>query len=177
MALELGDGFSVPLDHVTSTFGILAKKRELQVAWAAGLFEGEGCISNDRQKRGMRRALTLVSTDRDVLEAFVAVVGAGRIIDRPDRDPRHKIQWQWKVTRWREIEPILQILLPYLGERRTAKAMELLATPAKRQGNCDSGHPLSGPGADIYTNGKARPACAICARARSKANRERKVKA
>lgn len=48
---------------------------EEQVAWAAGLFEGEGCVT----KAGGRVNLRVTSTDQDVLEQFAAFVGAGKV--------------------------------------------------------------------------------------------------
>ncbi len=143
---------------------VLRLQRREQLAWAAGMFEGEGCISHDSGKRGTARALTLVSTDRDVLHTFARVVGVGVIRERGVRG-RRKASWRWEVRRWRDIEPLLRKLLPYLGARRRAKALALLADPATRQGTiCRNGHALRGAQADVYRYPGRAPQCAICAR-------------
>lgn len=144
---------------------------ELDVAWAAGLFEGEGCIRHAREKRGTVRRLTLVSTDADVVQRFCRIVGVGRIRQRRVLD-HYKPQWVWEVGRWRDVELVLLLLLPFLGERRRKKALEVLADPATRQGDeCPQGHPLMGPNADVYVRKNGRKHCAICVRAQSRAAR------
>ncbi len=60
------------------------------MAWAAGLFEGEGCIvylrHGPRTSDGCywtERQLQLTITDRDVLERFLQIVEVGVIRDSP----------------------------------------------------------------------------------------------
>ncbi len=52
-------------------------------AWAAGLFEGEGCIylkKHNRPGRGTHdRRLYVTSTDLDVLQRFRSIVACGAI--------------------------------------------------------------------------------------------------
>jgi hypothetical protein len=56
------------------------------LGWAAGIYEGEGCFSmrwSMKNNKGKRYpAISIVSTDRDVLEKFQAVVKAGSIHTR-----------------------------------------------------------------------------------------------
>ncbi len=142
---------------------------DLAVAWAAGLFEGEGCITLSPQKSGgYQRSLTMVSTDRDVIDRFRAVFGVGSIRPRLGRDPRHKQQWQWRVDRWEDLEPTLRLMLPFFGERRRTKALELLAHPTRSGRFCLRNHPLVGPDADVRLREGRYPECRVCARIRSK---------
>ena len=48
-----------------------------KLAWAAGLFEGEGCFYIN--EKGKYVNATVTSTDKDVLDAFLQVIGFGKI--------------------------------------------------------------------------------------------------
>src|SRR5687768_13206669 len=98
------------------------------VAWAAGLFEGEGSIIPSR------RRLSLEMTDEEVVRRFVAIVGHGNVHEvvrknRVNRDQHHTV-YKWESGQWAATERITLAFLPYFGLRRRAKAYELLANPA-----------------------------------------------
>ncbi len=107
-------------------------------AWAAGLFEGEGCVINRRRKppqeKYWKRGLSVQMGDGDVVQRFAAVVGAGSVRhqtnDIPSRPDHWTTMWCWSCTNWPDIERILNELLPYLGMRRREAALALLANPA-----------------------------------------------
>jgi hypothetical protein len=93
-------------------------------AWAAGLFEGEGSF-------GLRRngtvLLSLSSTDKDVIERFRSVIGTGRISSQPPgRNGRRKRIWRVDVIQVAEVLRIIEILYPWLGTRRRARADEAI---------------------------------------------------
>jgi hypothetical protein len=112
---------------------------EAGIAWAAGLFEGEGCINYGvgRVASGRprtRRRLNLEMKDEDVVRRFADIVDAGTVRvsrrrNRVNREHHHTI-YIWECGRWADTERILHAFLPYLGARRAAKARELLADPA-----------------------------------------------
>jgi hypothetical protein len=111
----------------------------LEIAWAAGLFEGEGCIFSDSNagKRHQQRCLILSSTDEDVVRRFAAAVGVGKVHRRtrtPAWQPHWKDQWEWRVNRWTGIVEVLDLFKPFLGERRTAAANKMLADPPWQPG-------------------------------------------
>jgi len=100
---------------------------DTEIAWAAGLFEGEGCITctHPKSRRYRYWHLTLSSADRDVVERFARIAACGSVSTvkvKPGRKPL----WRWNCTREHEITELLSILLPYLGERRHARAVEAL---------------------------------------------------
>lgn len=103
-------------------------KTDPDIAWAAGLFEGEGCISI-RPIRGRTRRrsaqLVLTSTDHDVVIRFAAIVGAGRIVG-PFSRPSRKPAWRWQVESAVGVIRVLRLLNPYLCRRRREKATEAL---------------------------------------------------
>ena len=53
--------------------------KELKVAWAAGLFEGEGCITHNISHGRSYRKLTMNMTDKDVMQKFVDIIGYGNL--------------------------------------------------------------------------------------------------
>ncbi len=113
------------------------------LAWAAGLFEGEGCITI--QKHKIR--LQLASSDRDVVERFASVMGIGSLsgpVIRPTRlSANPKPLWFW-ISVSSNAELVLRDLLPYLGKRRRERAEHLLALRkahvdhATRERTCDA---------------------------------------
>lgn len=146
-------------------------------AWAAGLFEGEGHIAYGQYTRShraypsYRRQLVLAMADRDCVERFCSVVGYGKVKLYPKREERWSDIWRWECSRWEHIEIILRGMLPYLGERRTAKAEEMLANPARyanapRKTHCLRGHELNGD--NLYVSPDGRRNCRECNRIRGR---------
>jgi len=66
------------------------------IAWAAGVFEGEGCVCSD----GSRVILRVQMTDFDVMARFASIMGFGRLYgpyeQRNARDGHvRKPFWAW----------------------------------------------------------------------------------
>lgn len=156
---------------------------ETESGWAAGLFEGEGSI---RYYRDMIN-LKLGMTDRDVVEKFMRVVGCGKIRLTKKAEPHHLQFYEWSAVRKDDVSQVMRLLLPNLGERRTARWNEVLAlraaayapqecpeckemfTPIRRPQVC-CGHPCAerygrkvgkfstrAPNKAVVENGYARP--------------------
>lgn len=104
--------------------------RATDVAWAAGLFEGEGSIS----RTSVRRALQLGTTDRDVRDHFAEVMGVGKRWTQVRPGKRKPLHW-WAVYAWDDCVEVLTLIRPYLGERRAERADDLLAHPPVRRGH------------------------------------------
>ena len=94
------------------------------IEWAAGLFEGEGCITID--KRTGNPKLEINMTDEDVISDFRNVVGYGKITQRYLNDPVRKPQWRVRIEKKSEVKRILEAMLPYFGQRRAYKALNCL---------------------------------------------------
>ena len=72
--------------------------------------------------------VSCASTDLDVIERAQRIVGLGSITERPPHPDRgKKVLYTWRITRQRDASLIIELLLPYLGTRRTEKAHEALA--------------------------------------------------
>lgn len=99
--------------------------------WAAGLFEGEGTILI-RKRPEDQIALSLTSTDEDVVTEFFRVVNGGRVYGPYQYKSSNKPFWKWNAD-GRFARPILKLLLPYLCKRRGQRAEEALRRYDERQ--------------------------------------------
>lgn len=102
---------------------------QLSVAWAAGLFEGEGCMTMCGVSRSPR--LKLAMTDFDVVNKFRSIVGVGwisvmKFSNYKHGKPHYKDQLVWYVTNKKDIITVVDMFLPYFGNRRMQKAAEIL---------------------------------------------------
>ena len=100
------------------------------LAWAAGLFEGEGCITvinpeGHKSSRGGPR-LALNSTDEDVLQKFIGVVGCGRMNGPYHNGPRRKPIWHWVCGGFENVQAICAMFWHFLCTRRRARIVEVL---------------------------------------------------
>lgn len=113
--------------------------RAADVAWAAGLFEGEGCLHlsrTDYKGTDYARAVAVVTmTDEDIVRRFHMIVGVGRIY-RPQRREGRKPQWRWQVADKAGFAEFTALIEPWLGVRRLAKLTEIRAVmPPLRLGD------------------------------------------
>ena len=95
---------------------------DTQIAWAAGIFEGEGCITRTHTSMGM---LQLRMTDLDVVQKFVDIMGYGNIVQEPTL-PSGKDVWCWRVGKRNQVYRMLELLLPHLMSRRAYAAQNIL---------------------------------------------------
>lgn len=151
-----------------------------QVAWAAGLFEGEGYISfggNGIGKSGRLR-LGLGMTDPDRVELFQAIVGVGSCHIVRKRQPHHKETLKWSTTNFEQAQAVITMLWPWLGPRRRAAARNgLLLTQQVRDRlqasrlYCKRGHLKDDANVYVWrgTNGRhGQRQCRECARIRGR---------
>jgi hypothetical protein len=93
------------------------------LAWLAGLFEGEGYVMTTD------RALNLLvnMTDEDVVRKAQAVGGFGSVSGPiMGRKPNHRPTYRWKVSKRDEVYALAVALYPFLGERRRAAIRQLV---------------------------------------------------
>jgi hypothetical protein len=110
---------------------------DVEVAWVAGLLEGEGSFGFTTGRAGGRRypRIEMVSTDRDVVVRLAEVLG-GRV-----NGPYHtkhvgfaasgnvKPQWRWRLNSQVAVIEVLKAIRPFMLSRRGARIDELLASP------------------------------------------------
>jgi hypothetical protein len=129
-----------------------AQRNEADVAWAAGLFEGEGFLSVYQRKYGakIQPQIGLGMTDRDVVDRFMRIVGCGAIYIAKPGTGGHKQCHCWRLYEAEKVREVVALFLPYFGERRRAKAEELLQRIAgiqshnSKKTHCPKGHALEG---------------------------------
>lgn len=105
---------------------------DLELAWAAGFFDGEGCISVRKEKRlgkekrpgkgrGRDRvSLTVVINhcEPQPLERFFAAVGLGTIIGpiTDNKRPNHQPYYRWCTHSTTVGLEVMEKLLPFLSD-------------------------------------------------------------
>ena len=96
---------------------------DTEVAWTAGLFEGEGCIF---QGKPTTILLQLTSTDEDVVRRFATVVGLGNFRKKKTGPlVNRKPQYLWGCSTGDALY-LLNRWLPWFGSRRTEKALSAI---------------------------------------------------
>ena len=148
--------------------------RNQTVAWAAGLFEGEGSWYARRCGDFVYARASLASTDEDVVRRFFAVVGCGAVHREADRPGRKPI-WRWQVQSRVDFAAIADQLKPWLGTRRLQQLADVLAAQTapvyRKRAKCLQGHPLEGHNVFIDYRGERR--CRECRNAGKRRARER----
>ena len=106
---------------------------QLQHAWAAGLFEGEGCINVCQQTanktKGYNSQVTQITMTQkgteteppDVLVRFADLYKGGKIYKEKGRN-----LWRYTISKKWYVKAALKSMLPWLGARRSAKAHECI---------------------------------------------------
>lgn len=106
-----------------------ATSLESRIAWAAGLFEAEGCITSSTASP-RRARLVMTMTDSDVISAFHGIIQCGnlRIDDWGLRTNGHKLAHRWEAGAKQDVIAVLRLFMPWLQSRRRAKAQEAIST-------------------------------------------------
>lgn len=90
------------------------------LAWAAGLFEGEGTAG--------RRCVQVGMTDLEPVEKLLGVLGVGRIYFRRTQNPKWADVWTWQTTTFEEHQAVAAMLWPWLCSRRRGQIARSLTT-------------------------------------------------
>jgi hypothetical protein len=98
---------------------------EVEAAWLAGLFDGEGSIVCSRGS-DIRRSIriTVTNTRFELLEHLREVVGTGAIIVQPRREAHHSPTWYW-LCHSDNARELLRQMQPWLIVKRERAAEAL----------------------------------------------------
>lgn len=90
---------------------------EIEIAWLAGLLEGEGSFLALHRKRdgAIHPRISMTMTDKDIIDRVRALMG-GSVTEV--RRPNKKVAWSWTVQAFADAEHWLPLLYPHMGERR-----------------------------------------------------------
>jgi hypothetical protein len=149
-----------------------------EMAWLAGLIEGEGCFGWNKSNFG---SITIGMSDRDVIERAAVILGkTEKIHERTLRSGAigKKPLFYVRVTGTRAIGWMMT-LYSFMGQRRQEKIRAVLATWAARppknanKSHCVHGHPLSGANLKVRSRGDGHQrVCLACESATNFRNRE-----
>ncbi len=110
--------------------------RSDDLAWAAGLFEGEGsivCNLIHNRNNSYRTSVSMSSSDKDVLEKFTEIVERGTVLGPyKSKYPNRKDKYDWAVQNYSDCLFVLGQLYPHLCERRKAKADQFINIAIER---------------------------------------------
>jgi hypothetical protein len=106
------------------------------LAWAAGLFDGEGSVMWSSATCNGQIKASMKLTDEDVLRRFHEVIGLGKVTgpySRTGDKAHYKPCWYWTITGHQNVQAVMAALWHWLGIRRRAKAKEVLAMAASQR--------------------------------------------
>lgn len=114
----------------------------IELAWAAGFFDGEGCVSRKKNQSNGRRApfLQVSQTNRVVLDRFQAAVGGLGVIYGPYRQKKrtHSPYWLYSTSNFEATQAVGTMLWSFLSPvKKEAYAREIssyLSTPCRKGG-------------------------------------------
>lgn len=94
-----------------------------EIAWVAGILEGEGCFHVKRNWYN-QPSITVDMTDEDILLRLAKFTEIGRVYG--PYEGVNKPKWHWKVQRINDCIALCNAVLPWMGERRTEQINSLL---------------------------------------------------
>ncbi len=103
------------------------RMKRADLAWVAGLLEGEGCFTWKSKNRAQRSglAVTCHMTDADVLRRLHRIVG-GTFHGPYTNGPRGRLpRFFWRIGGL-AARQLMELLLPWMGKRRAARIEELI---------------------------------------------------
>jgi len=103
---------------------------DIQIAWLAGLLEGEGCFRFDKRNSPK---IQLQMTDEDVVKRVARMLSVNARAE-PWRGSRYGSKTMWRVDVFgdKAIE-IMHLILPFMGERRFSKIESVINARRKRR--------------------------------------------
>lgn len=159
----------------------------VDLAWLAGLFEGEGCISTDTTRPSVR--LIIRMTDEDVIRKAHRIAQIGSVAGPSiQKGTGNKPFWTWAAC-GKDAAALLMTMWPLLGERRRHRASERIVAwrcyrpasgrmlPLSPGMPCTSGrHTIRGE-EDIITKYNGARTCRPCDNEGQRRRAQRKVAA
>jgi hypothetical protein len=114
----------------------MAKIPDIELAWAAGFFDGEGCagLYVHRPRRGKERLYAHIQVEqahKEVLDRFLAAVGVGKIYGPYQRGRTHghlgdKQIWKYTAYGSKKAQRIFDLLSPFLGSVKRDQLADLV---------------------------------------------------
>ena len=129
--------------------------REINLAWAAGFFDGEG--STIVTKDGTL-VMSLGQCSTEVLDKFSVTLGQGKIYGPYEQKLGWSSKWEWKLCGKYQVAEAMADMWPHLGTIKKNQFLTALsmAKDVSRPGYCKKNiHNLSESG--TYSDGRCKP--------------------
>lgn len=140
----------------------------IEHAWAAGFWDGEGCVSVARRSNTNRPRIVaeVAQVHPEVLHRFKRAVGFGKVYGPYEqKNPNAQPFYVWRVESAQDVNNLRLILFQYLSSVKKAQLDKAVAARLLWENNptCKSGHSLTKGKADKYY-------CRECVSANGRAN-------
>lgn len=96
----------------------------IELAWAAGIFEGEGSFTYSNTRMFPRASVQM--NDEDTVRRFHRALGFGRV-NGPYTVGGRKPSYKWQVDGYARVAAVLGLLWYGLGNRRRSRAVEIMS--------------------------------------------------
>lgn len=105
---------------------------DIEIAWLAGLMEGDGWFTLSLNNGGPSRLprIGIAMLDRDVIERVTNLLNT--TITTYLTKNKTKVMYSTTLSRRDDLEPLLKILHPHMGVRRKTQIDKLLAYYAEK---------------------------------------------
>jgi len=120
--------------------------KETDLAWLAGIWDGEGSISLYEAKEAngskkIRPVITCVNTDVNIvnnIQLILLEMGCNiHIHEFTPNNPRHSHQWRFITSNMKTLQTFLRLLLPYLRSEKKARGEIMLRYIEQRMAKID----------------------------------------
>tara|TARA_R110002012_G_scaffold186234_1_gene352912 strand:- start:1540 stop:1887 length:348 start_codon:yes stop_codon:yes gene_type:complete len=99
---------------------------ETDIAWAAGIFEGEGCLSYTKVKDSW--SFQIEMCDKDIIDKLVTIFPLNVTESKRRNRPEHHVQpYIARISARDVVFECVCTIYPYLGLRRREKCDEFIA--------------------------------------------------
>lgn len=88
-----------------------------EIAWLAGLLEGEACFGYQNPKEKRWPEVRIEMTDKDIIERAQSLTG-GTMRMAKKYKPHHKQSWVLDIRRVELVKPVLKSIRPFMSLRR-----------------------------------------------------------
>jgi hypothetical protein len=98
------------------------------IAWVAGVFEGEGTIRVRKGNYGAQVSIRM--DDQDVVERICSIMGFGHVYELEEHRANGRVvtQYNYQLGSADDVIAFLTAVLPWLGNRRKEKAEQAIAS-------------------------------------------------
>lgn len=102
---------------------------ETDIAWLAGLLEGEGCFSTPAHRGPF---VTVKMTDRDIIDRVAVLWGGVSVFKYGSKKEQHKDGYECTLVDKTLLYKFCLAILPYMGIRRKKKIEGIIAILKRR---------------------------------------------